>query len=849
MGSVPNYRSSQQERKQLSDEEKQQQIDDEKLNRVSEDSPEMVGSSSDAQTFKSFQYSYNSNTISLFSSKKTVSTGFSTQPSSSYYSYKKSHQQSLQSDQSTHVNSVGLPLRVVHEEELEEEQVPVEDRRPSVYRPIVGRRRSNFDDSHFVKIDRTDSSSTAAGLGSSSSPLPAISTSTAQLKINDYEKQQLKEFISRQLKQLSIAMANILIQVSQSVLNLTKASISVSECIKNTTRIISLNDSLPLLEPYQFSTMSSVGLRRVIKYVLFVMDNLLTDEVYNNSKSLTLKSLYDLFITLKLIEPSPADVSGITSYLSIMSPQLFPIGSTVQDFQDQEKVNRIMESMTSKPKQKLFSDQDGSFIAPVLRGFNNENLAIVTFIFGFPEPTREHRDVIKYFSTNSEDMHFLVLKDSIVPASSAAVQTEPLSTEVPPTMRFKSPFRVTGETENVPISMSIACSNALTLSGTLGGYLYPKVPKDCGNPKLLKYQGSIFGLTCAHLVLNQTTLAENNGNPYPFVSVPSPVLINLYKNALSGERLKYTTSSAEYKAYDDAVKNLDTRFPVQEVRIKKKRYKRNLPAERFGQIVWGERIIKEDKLSDLAIIKVNIKKEKKYLNYLGEDLNLSQYDPSLILSNLYVKKVINLGNRKNGLLDHSNLRVFKVGSTTNYTVGQLNGMKMIYWSEGSLKTSEFVISGSNKKNFASGGDSGAFILTKLSDLSDNTLERSLLRTGENDTVYPPGTARKSVLSSFIESFIPSLGERFEAETEQRQSGDNDSVDSTGLGLVGMLHSYDGELKQFGLFSPMSDILDRLKGVTGLEWGVVGCEDSNDEENNDSEEIYEGDGEMADDNVD
>ncbi|QPG73029.1 hypothetical protein FOA43_000333 [Brettanomyces nanus] len=782
--------------------------------------------SGDSSTYKSFQYSYNSNTNSLFSSKKTVSTGHSTQPSSSYRSYKKSHLQPLSNEQNTQVQSVGLPLRVVHEEELEEDDEVSVDHISSLRQSSTQRKRSDLaaDDPHSTKIDRERLSS-ANDAGGNSSIASSHSAGAVTSQITEYELQKLIEFVLKQLKQLSIAVSNVMIQVSQSVINLTKASITISENIEKTTQTMSANEFLPYLPAYQFSTISSVGLRRLIKYVLFLIDNIITEDVYNNSKSLVLTSLYKLLLRLKLIEPSPADASGINSCLSLLSPEFFPIGATIQDFPDQDKVAKIMQSMTSKPKRELFSDQDGSFIAPVLRGFNNENLAVITFIFGFPEPTREYRDVIKYFSTNSEDMHFMVIKDLIVPAAN----THRIRTDA--TLQFKSPYRTLNhDSDYFPISMSIACNNALILSGTLGGYLYPKVSKNCSNEKLLKYRNSIFGLTCAHVVLNETTLSENNGDPYPLVSVPSPVLINLYKDALSAERLNYNVNSAEYKAYDDAVRNLDEQFPTEEIRIKGKRYRRNLPHEDFGQIVWGERIIDDDKLSDLAIIRIDACKGKKYLNYLGEDLHLNQFDPSLILSNLYVKEVVSLNNCKNGMLNHANLRVFKVGSTTNFTTGHLNGMKMIYWSEGSLKTSEFVISSSNKKTFASGGDSGSFVMSKLADLHDNNLERSL-NIHEDSTVHPPGLARKSVLSAFIESFIPSFGSHKVMDGDNQQTTEIVSSQEqhlTGLGLVGMLHSYDGELKQFGLFTPITDILERLKEVTGLAWGVVGCEDDDDE---------------------
>ncbi|GMF07785.1 unnamed protein product [[Candida] boidinii] len=57
----------------------------------------------------------------------------------------------------------------------------------------------------------------------------------------------------------------------------------------------------------------------------------------------------------------------------------------------------------------------------------------------------------------------------------------------------------------------------------------------------------------------------------------------------------------------------------------------------------------------------------------------------------------------------------------------------------------------------------------------------------------------------------------------QQQHEQNKDPKTGLGVIGMLHSYDGEFKQFGLFTPMTTVLDRLSTVTGVEWGVVGCE--------------------------
>ncbi|GME80569.1 unnamed protein product [Ambrosiozyma monospora] len=665
----------------------------------------------DSKTMKSFQYSFNSHTNSLFSSKDSMSTRPSTTGSSSYKGKQQNTGAGTDDGHRKTVTSIGRPLRVLHEEEFEEssEEQTNDDHTnlpPPPTRSSFTRRRSNYsEETQSQGLDRTQS------LESSGNPL------------SDHELAQLKEFIHRHLKILSTSIDNILIQVSQSVLNLTKASINISESIKNANKSISAHKYIQLLPSYSISTVSCFGLRSLIKNILYLIDNLLVSNVYDNSKALVLRNLHDLLLKIKLVEPS--STYGIENYVSLMSPRLFPIGATYADFPEQDKIPKVMSILIGKSKEALLSDQEGSFVAPVLRGFLNENLSIITFIFGFPELTKEHHDIINYFSSTSPDLHFLAQKNSIqVASASVSSASIPRSTVSRPTsasinqqqqhiqqqaqnqaprsrrIKFKAPFRTLESSDYVPISMSLGCNNSTTLSGTLGGYIYPKISKDTINPKLKKYANSTFGITCAHVVLNEETVADtSNGESYPFVSVPSPALINMYKNALSAERLKYKVTSEEFKAYDGVVKRIDELYPVTEVKVRRKPAKRNLPPNSFGQIVWGERVINSDKLSDIAIIKIldggnsgSYSKNKKYLNYLGDDLNLEQFDPALMFSNLYVKRTLSLKDKKNGLLNFSDLEVFKVGSTTNYTNGRLNGVKMIYWSDGSLKTSEFIVS-------------------------------------------------------------------------------------------------------------------------------------------------------------
>ncbi|TID29956.1 hypothetical protein CANINC_001467 [Pichia inconspicua] len=732
---------------------------------------------------RSFQYSYTSNTNSLFSSERSSRTGISSQPSS--LSYNKGADK-------TNIIGVGRPLRVLHEEENENEEDPIN----ASQSPISSRINAN---SELASICPTERSSTSIPVS--------------------LDENEINEFIKNQLKLLSGGVQNIIYQLSQCVINLTKASINITELIINTITTIKSHRSLNQLGDNQFNTTNCVGLKNLIKCILHILDNLLNVEVYNKSKSLIIKTMYDLFVLIKVISNKYGE---ITNFISEMSPKLFPITNLDKDTTQIEKVNLIMTSLLNKSD--LLSEQEGAFIAPVMRGFEKPELSVITFMFGFPEIDKEHTDAIKYFSTQVSDFHYLIQKNGIKVCSG---------------LKLKSPFRTIGEDqEYIPISMSVSANNATITSGTLGGYLYPKVSSNCTNAKLLKYRGQIFGLTCAHVVLNNEKVMR--GNFHPSVSTPSPVLINLYKNALLAELSSHASTTPEYHVFNDAIKAIDQIYPQQKVTINGNIVKRNLPVNSLGNIIWGERLISGNKLSDVAIIKINENlKGKKFVNYLGEDLQLSQYDPSLILSNLNIKNIVSLKPRKNGILNTANLRVFKIGSTTGYTCGRLNGMKMIYWSDGSLRSNEFVINSNDdgkSEMFANGGDSGALILSKMGDVNsiqnynyefeEDEVEDEEVGNCNNGDGEKEDDMKKS-LTSFIESFIP-VGKR--VNSVKKRSKKKRSVAEKGLGVLGMLHSYDGEFKQLGLFTPIEDILDRLENVTGVKWGVVGCGEEGDYEN-------------------
>ena len=215
----------------------------------------------------------------------------------------------------------------------------------------------------------------------------------------------------------------------------------------------------------------------------------------------------------------------------------------------------------------------------------------------------------------------------------------------------------------------------------------------------------------------------------------------------------------------------------------------NKPSESFGQVVWGERKVVDGSISDIAIIKCN--DNLKCRNYLGDDISFSEFDPALMFGNLYVKRIVKK------LVPGMN--VFKYGSTSKYTRGKLNGPRLVYWADGKIQSSEFAVQSDSSSLFASGGDSGAWILQKSEDhfLPD-----------DDSNATPSRTADVSDQASIITS---------------------NSIAGPNLGVVGMLHSYDGERKEFGLFTSIESILDRLHQVTNIKWGVVGVPDEDNED--------------------
>lgn len=471
-------------------------------------------------------------------------------------------------------------------------------------------------------------------------------------------------------------------------------------------------------------------IQKILKYVLHLTDNLLRSPQHQPLKMYILRALTNVGIGLKLI-PSALDMSSP----AMVHPRNFAVGHAAKSSPAEEVLTRVMNTIV-QANQGALAEQEGAFVAPLLRG-PAPTFAILTLSFGFPHPEISHYERIASLFPALENMHAYCQRNYISVCSTrveSAVSHEQQRTALgSKTPTFTPPYRVP-DGHKPPISVSIATENATSLSGTLGGYICPRIDVQ-SNPALADYASSTFAITCAHVCLS-----ENNArSTYPFVSTPSPVLVNIYKNALITERNKYETTSMEAKEYERAISELET--------------SNQQSVSNMGQVVWGERVVVNGSMSDIAIVRVNQGIECQ--NYLGDDVPFSSFDPGLMFSNLYVKRTVKKLT--------PGMTVFKYGSTSKYTSGRVNGPRLVYWADGALQSSEFVVS-SDVPGFASGGDSGAWILHKGS----------------------------------------------------RQSGQ-----PHGLGVVGMLHSYDGEHRELGLFTPINSLLSRIEEVTNIKWGIVG----------------------------
>lgn len=590
----------------------------------------------------------------------------------------------------------------------------------------------------------------------------------------------------------------ILSQYTTSGMTLSTAVVSFINCLKEFVAAAPSAGGLS----WNFNAYNNDDVRKILKTYLHFYDNLLQEEAYIRLKLLLCKRFNEFNLTLK----------STTRHLSqlalgvMLKPFNLAVGANNgKSLPSEDAIVRIMMQIANSSSS--LKEQNGSFIAPISRGISKD-MNVLCLYFGYPYVGDNRTRIISSVSEYFDDIHVIVTKNKIEAAAAVQSATPQILPQDSPeaVLKFKLPFRNPADCLKPPMSLSISVESSARVSGTMGGFIYPIIDKE-KLPHLASYANSKFAISCGHVCLDNT----EEGSEYPYIASPLSVLINLYKRALLNECDKFAqvesgASPSSQVAYTSILSQVDEMFPVKEIKIHdpKTREKfveqRNLPKHRFGQIIWGERTLvqakngsdgkplREKRLSDLAIIKVN-KHFHCDQNYLGDDIAFNEYDPSLMFDNLYVRDVVDLKRRSKeqalssvnevdsaistlsrdpeGFYKHSGLPVFKYGTTTKFTKGNLNGIKLVYWMDGAIHSSEFVVNSTeNTTAFAAGGDSGSWILTKLEDVKN-------------------------------------------------------TVKSKGLGLIGMLHSYDGEFRQFGLFTPITEILDRLEEVTQIKWGVVG----------------------------
>ncbi|SCV01753.1 LAMI_0G13498g1_1 [Lachancea mirantina] len=520
------------------------------------------------------------------------------------------------------------------------------------------------------------------------------------------------DVVTDELRILEDNLAALMDDIHQNVTNISKAVIEAVEYFKrflpdyNSSKIAFRASALD----------KNKSLRKITKVVLHFFDNLLHSEVFSNSRAILMKRYIDFLKKL--------NVSGIEEQSgprTLPHPRNFCIDHEC-DLPHKDNIAMIMQQVANA-ESSIISDQEGAFIAPILRGLTSSS-AVLTVMFGLPSLQQEHEEMVKALYSLFPDVHFFCVKDYIKNCADVIPSIKPRPMENKALPKFQPPYRLLTDAMSPPISMSLSSDQSKNISGTLGGYLYPQI--DNSKPSLSQFSGSTFAITCAHVVLQES-------QDYPHVSVPSHVLQNQYKGSLYDESLRYGKDSNERTAFESEIFKIEQNL----------QWQRENP---FGQVVWGERSIVDKRLSDFAIVKVN--PAFNCANYLGDDVAAIS-SPTLRFQNSYVKEKV--------LKPRAGTEIFKIGATTKYTTGRLNGSKLVYWADGKIQSSEFVIS-SPSPLFAAGGDSGAWILTRLTE-------------------------------------------------------------RVGLGVLGMLHSYDGELRQFGLYTPIVDILERLNTVTGVLWDI------------------------------
>lgn len=567
-----------------------------------------------------------------------------------------------------------------------------------------------------------------------------VSTKTINSKDNNTinsksdNKENVKKtvFVIQRLPILCENLSFVIDDIHQNMDSVSKATMSFIDILKNFID----DEANKNLKMHVITFENNVYMTKIFKMVLHLCDNFLFKPVYQTTRAILLTK-FSQFCNLFNIKTTSKDDLLSNEDVRVTMPclQLFP------NLEKSSEIEKIMHGIIELSKNNsVVSESEGSFIAPLKRGFT-QDCSITSIMFGVAEDTVDcNLSTICSLYSMFPNIHFYSVADQIEPCSVAkevkSITDANIQTQLESLISNWNtlPFRTPKDFCNPPISLSVSTLNRKTkMSGTLGGFIQPVINEN--SPKQLKHYGnSVYGITCAHVILSES-------QDYPEISLPSLLLQQKYITSLNNAKRDYPEGSKQREIFNKEISRIEQYMDFQFQN----------PA---GQVIWGERCILNDaQLSDFAIVKMNKNIKLECGNYLGDDVIQSLGDPSLRFDNGFITGYTKMNHIKPGV------EIFKYGSSTKFTRGFLNGQRMVYWSDGKLQSSEFVINSlNNNPLFATGGDSGSFVLTKNSN-------------------------------------------------------------KLGLSVVGMLHSYDGEMKQLGLFTPMDNILTRLKAVTKVEWQI------------------------------
>lgn len=567
-----------------------------------------------------------------------------------------------------------------------------------------------------------------------------VSTKTINSKDNNSinsksdNKENVKKtvFVIQRLPILCENLSFVIDDIHQNMDSVSKATMSFIDILKNFID----DEANKNLKMHVITFENNVYMTKIFKMVLHLCDNFLFKPVYQTTRAILLTK-FSQFCNLFNIKTTSKDDLLSNEDVRVTMPclQLFP------NLEKSSEIEKIMHGIIElSKKNSVVSESEGSFIAPLKRGFT-QDCSITSIMFGVAEDTVGcNLSTICSLYSMFPNIHFYSVADQIEPCSVAKEVKSIIDANIQTQLESlisnwnTLPFRTSKDFCNPPISLSVSTLNRKTkMSGTLGGFIQPVINEN--SPKQLKHYGnSVYGITCAHVILSES-------QDYPEISLPSLLLQQKYITSLNNAKRDYPEGSKQRDIFNKEISRIEQYMDFQFQN----------PA---GQVIWGERCILNDaQLSDFAIVKMNKNIKLECGNYLGDDVIQSLGDPSLRFDNGFITGYTKMNDIKPGV------EIFKYGSSTKFTRGFLNGQRMVYWSDGKLQSSEFVINSlNNNPLFATGGDSGSFVLTKNSN-------------------------------------------------------------KLGLSVVGMLHSYDGEMKQLGLFTPMDNILTRLKAVTKVEWQI------------------------------